>query len=281
MKNFLKSFGKAILYFLAYFLIQSIVSMVYGVCSVFFIILKSGPDILKNADQFMEQATLQLNAQTTLLLLIVNTLTLLAVWLFFVIRKKKLSCEIQLNQCSKENIIASVLFGIGIAFVLDFFINLIPFPEDLIESFVASHATLSAGNAVINFITVALIAPITEEVIFRGLIYTRLKAGMPVIVAAILSSLMFGIGHGELIWILDAFIAGLALVWVFETTHSLYACIAVHMTNNTIAQLTEYLPETSDWIYLCIIAVSAIILVCSILCLRKINRPQQIDHDFT
>lgn len=276
MKAFFKSFGKAALYFLMYLLIQGLVGAVYGVFLSFSLLMAHDS---VDPNQLNALLLSKINSDTTLILLISSTVTLLAVWLFFLVREKKLSREIQLNKCSKENIFASCLFAVGVAFVLGFLIESIPFPDHLMESFTQSHNSLRTGNLVINFITVAIIGPITEEIIFRGLIYTRLKAGMPVIAAAVISSIMFGISHGEAIWILDAFIFGLAIIWVFETTKSLYACIAVHITNNTIAQITQYLPQNSRVMDLCITAVCAAILVCSVLYLRKINSSKNTETD--
>ncbi len=272
MKTFFKSIGKAAMYFLIYLLIQGLTGAVYGFILSFSLLASNGSVDPAQLNEFL---TSKLNRDTSLILLISNSLTLLAVWLFFVVRKKKLSHEIQLNKCSKENILGSCLFALGVAFVLAFLIESFPFPDHLIESFTQSHDSLSAGNIAINFIAVALIAPITEEILFRGLIYTRLKAGMPTIVAAVIASILFGVCHGELIWVIDAFVFGLAIIWVFETTKSLYACIAVHITNNTIAQITQYLPENGPVVDVCITVVCTIILVWSILYLKKNNIAQK------
>lgn len=278
MKQFFKSFGKAILYFLSYLLIQGLIGIVYGVYMVISILLQHGDSILQDADRFMELTMSAINTQTSLILLIANALTLLAVWLFFVIRKKKLLREIQLNPCSSKNLIASFFFSIGFAFVLSFLMNLIPFPEHLEESFAASEAPLFGGNLWISILAIVIVGPITEEVLFRGLIYTRLKAGMPVIAAALLASLLFGLAHGEVIWIIDTAIAGLAFIWLFEITHSLYAPIVMHITNNGLSLLTTIL-DIPDGVNLCITGVSVVVLVCSVLYLRRINAPNAGNSD--
>lgn len=274
MKQFFKSFGKAILYFLAYLLIQSIIGAICGVVMVFSIVLEHGESIAYDANQFMELVMSRINTQTTLILLISNALTLLLIWLFFVARKKKLFREIQLNPCTSGNLVATFFFAIGYVFVSGFLMGLIPFPEHLEESFAASEAPLFAGSLWINFLAIVIIGPITEEVLFRGLIYTRLKAGMPTIVAAVLSALIFGLAHGEVIWVIDAAIAGLMFVWLFEITHSLYAPIVMHMTNNAISLLTNTL-DIPDWVDIGITSVSAVILVCSVLYLWRINTAEK------
>ena len=261
MKNFFKSLGKAILYLLAYLGIQLIVSSIAGIVFVILALLSGD----------MEMTTLEndILSYTTVILLISNGLTLLFIWLFFKIREKSIVKEIGLRKCNWKLVLAAVVFGIGFTFGLSGLMEMIPFPDSLVESFTSSHDTLSTGNPIIGFVSVAIFAPVVEEVFFRGLIYTRLKQGMPKVVAAVISALMFGVMHGEVIWILYAFVVGLMLVWVFEKTNSLLACIMVHAANNGLTQLTENAPELPDGLSLAITVVSVIAVIVALVYLIK------------
>lgn len=269
MKNFFKSLGKALLYLLAYLGIQLIVSMVAGI--VFAITALLSGD--------MEAATLEneILSYTTIILLISNALALLFIWLFFKIRKKNIVKEIGLRKCNWKMMLAAVVFGVGFTFGMSWLMEMIPFPDSLVESFTSSHDTLSTGNPIIGFISVAIFAPVVEEVFCRGLIYTRLKQGMPKVVAAVISALMFGVMHGEIIWILYAFVVGLMLVWVFEKTNSLLACILVHAANNGLSQLTENALELPDGLSLAITVVSVIAVVVAVVHLVKSRRSKTIE----
>lgn len=270
MKNFLKSVGKALLYLLAYLGIQFIVSMVAAVVFVIFALLSGD----------VEMATLEndILGYTTILLLISNALTLLFIWLFFRIREKSIVKEIELRKCNWKLVLATVIFGVGFTFGMSWTVEIIPFPENLVESFTSSHNSLSAGNPIIDFISVAIFAPLVEEVFFRGLIYTRLKQGMPKVVAAVISALVFGVMHGEVIWMLYAFVVGLMLVWVFERTNSLLACIMVHAANNGLAQLTENAPELPDGLALVIMVASVAAVVVSAVYLIKNSCSKEIEQ---
>lgn len=146
---------------------------------------------------------------------------------------------------------------------------MIPFSERLVDSFTQSHLKLSGGNPLINFIAVAVIAPLVEESFFRGLIYTRLKRGMPIIAAATISSLLFAVMHGEIIWMLITFFMGMMLIWVFEKIGSLLPCIIIHIINNTISQLTVNITETPVILNLIILAVCLIISIFTAYLLNK------------
>lgn len=264
MKKFFKATGKALLYLLSYLGIQVIVSFVSGIVLSVILMLENGIDTVNEA-QYIESFTAKLTEYTIFITLISNILVLAIMWLFFKIRKRKLFGEIQLNKCSVKSIAAAGLFGISFGIVLDALISIIPFSESMQKSFTDSYSALSAGNTVISFISVAIIAPIVEEVFFRGLIYTRLKSGMNKIAAALISSLLFGVMHGEIIWMLIGFMSGLALVWIFEKTKSLLGCIAVHIANNTLSQLTAEITEIPDWVFYTILGIAVILLMGTVI----------------
>ena len=61
--------------------------------------------------------------------------------------------------------------------------------------------------------------------------------------ACVLSSLVFGLLHGQLLWIAYAFIMGVVLTLVFERTGTLWASIVVHVTFNLVGTYAvQYLP---------------------------------------
>lgn len=62
-----------------------------------------------------------------------------------------------------------------------------------------------------------LAAPFTEELIYRGLVYERLRSAFSVFPAAVCSALFFGVTHGNLIQGLYAAALGMLLALVYET----------------------------------------------------------------
>ncbi len=77
-----------------------------------------------------------------------------------------------------------------------------------------------------------IVAPICEEIVFRGYFYPAMKKFAGVWPAAMASAMVFGAAHGNLTALLPLFVFGLLLVWVYETTGSLWAPVAVHFCFN-------------------------------------------------
>ena len=90
-------------------------------------------------------------------------------------------------------------------------------------------------NALI-FLLIVIFGPIVEELLFRGVILNRLAVKWGLTVSIILSSLLFGILHLDLI---GSFIFGLMMAVIYIKTQTLWAPIICHILNNFIASLLE------------------------------------------
>ncbi len=81
----------------------------------------------------------------------------------------------------------------------------------------------------------ALVAPICEEVFFRGFVFTGLLKRMSLWPSVLLSAVIFGVAHADLGSLVPLFIIGLALAWARWRTDSIWPGIVVHALNNTAA----------------------------------------------
>lgn len=80
-----------------------------------------------------------------------------------------------------------------------------------------------------------LLVPICEELAFRGLIYRHLRKDNGFAGAALYSSLIFAITHGNLVQGLYGFIMGMLFAYVYEKYGSVLAPILGHIAANVIA----------------------------------------------
>jgi membrane protease YdiL (CAAX protease family) len=85
------------------------------------------------------------------------------------------------------------------------------------------------------FITLVVIAPVAEEILMRGYLYGKLRRLVPFIAAALLTSIVFGVLHGQLNVGVDVFALSLVLCSLREVTGSIWAGILLHMMKNGLA----------------------------------------------
>jgi len=85
------------------------------------------------------------------------------------------------------------------------------------------------------FIALVVLAPVAEEILFRGYLYGKLKKYVPVWVAIIVTSVLFGAVHGQWNVALDVFTLSIVLCSLREVTGNIWAGILLHMLKNSIA----------------------------------------------
>ena len=82
--------------------------------------------------------------------------------------------------------------------------------------------------------TAVLLAPVVEEILFRGLLYPAIKLrGYPKS-ALIVTSLLFAAIHGSLMTLVPLFFLAVVFVWLYERTGTLLAPIVAHSFFNTV-----------------------------------------------
>jgi membrane protease YdiL (CAAX protease family) len=181
-------------------------------------------------------------AAPTILSLVASSFVLLGLlWLH--LRKEDRAARIGLTRWSRLSLIqtvglAIILIVLGLAFnhlYANYVIPDIKVQEALRKMFAALPDT--PLNTVILFVAIAGIAPLLEEILFRGLVQNALAKQLPAWAAILGASAIFGAVHMDY----HAFPALMAMGAVFGTlyhmTGSLRVNIVAHMVNNAAALL--------------------------------------------
>ncbi|WP_340112743.1 CPBP family intramembrane glutamic endopeptidase [Maribellus mangrovi] len=87
------------------------------------------------------------------------------------------------------------------------------------------------------FLKVAVIAPVVEELIFRGLIFNGFRKNYNGFVAVVMSALLFSLFHLNPWQMPATFVLGLLLGWLMLRTNNILAAIIGHSINNTLVLL--------------------------------------------
>jgi membrane protease YdiL (CAAX protease family) len=99
------------------------------------------------------------------------------------------------------------------------------------------------GTLIGSCVIIIVVAPICEEIFFRGFLYRILRGRMGLWPALVITGALFGAVHlssgGPLAVALIAPL-GFLLCLVYERSGSLYPCIALHALNNAIVSASEF-----------------------------------------
>lgn len=192
-------------------------------------------------DENMAYELIESNAMT--FSLISGLLTLMVILIFYRICGKKPSEALWLRRVPVSTLWEGAALAPGLYFVVTMALFLLP--EAWLESYNEAAAGLDSGG-VLGVLAVAVVAPVAEEFIFRGLIMTRLSKAMPGWLAILLSAAMFGVCHGHPVWFAYAFVLGAVFGLMDWKADSIWPSILGHVTFNAIGQAFTLLPETES-----------------------------------
>ena len=120
------------------------------------------------------------------------------------------------------------------------------------------------GNVVLELVAMAILTPIVEELIFRGLMYTQLTEFMKKKHAIIIAALLFGLYHGNFLQTVYAFALGLLMIYVYERFHTLLAPILFHIGSNALGILISETP-IFDFLFMTEAMMYTTVIVSSLL----------------
>lgn len=98
---------------------------------------------------------------------------------------------------------------------------------------------ITAGMLILEIVSSVIFAPLMEELVFRGVIFNRLKIRAGIIPAMLISSFLFGIGH-SFGGMTSAFLFGICMCILYLKTDNILVPMSVHFINNVTATALEF-----------------------------------------
>ncbi|MCM1268269.1 MAG: CPBP family intramembrane metalloprotease [Bacteroidales bacterium] len=225
MKNILRAIGYFIIYIMLTILLQGLLSVLF-----------MGIAALKGT---RDEAQIIAFANNNILGITVfsGILTIVVFYLIFKIRKKDIKTEWKLNRFD----VRELLLPIILSFSYSFLFALITYDMTMENSaMIADSAAWYSGlfpllGFFMTAVNLLLIAPVSEELVLRGVIYTRIeKTGRP-LAAIVISSLLFGCMHiaaGGSILVIGSIFMGAVLGYILYRYDSLWMCMIAHAAAN-------------------------------------------------
>lgn len=241
MKKVLKQIGKAIGYFAVYLSCMNIVDLIVGYIYGYNLGAKYRAMGLSQ-EEAMAAFQTDGNGYKGISMLIGALLTLLAFFIIEKVKKTNLAKETDMKMVTGKQMGLTVVGALGGMFFMNFMLTILPIPEELLGDLTSGMGSLTSYPFWLAIIVNAILIPILEEVVFRGYIFSRLGKAMPAAVAAVISSVVFGLCHGGLVWAIWAGIVGLIICVVRIKSGSIIPGIIFHIIMNTYGMVCSYFP---------------------------------------
>jgi hypothetical protein len=235
--NKAKAIGWTVVYVAALFGIILVISVIFTIASLV-VGTKMGILSYDAYANFVEQIVSYAQQGTPLMILnFAQEIIMLAcfgMWYYF--REKRYHYR---PNYKKVLSLKNILRMIGTAFFGQYASNLIVLlaavtMPGVFEDYLKTIQTLdiNAGNPFIMVFCVVFFGPLVEEIVFRGMIFGKMRRAFSFWPSALVSGILFGIFHLNLVQGLYATVFGVVLAYIFEKTETLWGCYILHALFN-------------------------------------------------
>lgn len=217
-------------------------AVMYGVTMMwvfrFIVTLPSG--ITKEAYEALFNETF--NRDSAYINIISVCICVLITAIFYALRKRSLAEAANIRPVSPLKIGSALVCGLTLQIPIGIVLSLIPFSESVVEN---HNELMNACTSPmwVQLLYGVILAPIIEELFFRGIVHDRLAKAMPVPLAAAISAAVFGVIHGELLAIIVAFACGYVLALLYSRFKTILVPIAFHMGFNLLSYIVAYITD--------------------------------------
>ena len=269
MKKTLKSLFVILLILVAYYFLQVFTVIVMTILSQIF------------TENFEQGVFIQKYGEIAIIISILITLPVL----FFI---SKLIGRDMLDVCNfqkieKKKIFLAIILGISLNVTIFLAMNLLystPTFKKVLDDYMEFAQIYASGNFLLSIIAYGIMAPIIEEIMFRGFVLTELSDVMPAWGAVIIQGLIFGAYHLNEVQFFYASFIGIVLGFVYIWTDSLFIPIAAHMANNIYSSVMSKIDmsaaEDNQLINLFIVVVYIIVIGLGIFIVKHFKETKKI-----
>lgn len=267
--------AKAILWALypigVYFAASIVVGFVVAVCVVFMTMM------MRN-DATLDEYTSLIYSYSGIILVAQQAVTLAATLPIFLIHKKYLPKPEKKNTISSLSL--GVMFALGCCAVIGILQSLVFTLFSIQDStWAETQEILVSMPFILQIIATVVLAPIVEEIMFRGMIMNRLMSRFPKWVAVVVSAVAFGVFHLNFTQGIFATLTGLVFGFLYLKTRSILLCIFAHAANNLYATLCSQISWSSDVNALVADIVLALVMLVPIFIIYVAKRNKKTIND--
>ena len=129
-----------------------------------------------------------------------------------------------------------------------------------------------SNNTLVTLITAGVLGPILEELVFRGIVYEKLKTFNKQSISTVITGVLFGLFHGNIIQFVYAFLLNFILIKSYEKENSILIPILIHVCVNSVTTLLlNFIIEINLLLTIMLFLVFVIVLIILLKIVYKKN----------
>ena len=191
--------------------------------------------------------------------------------LFLISRKEPILSRLRIKSISYPVVVSVVLISLGLIPLVDEMDRILAYAFGHEQVLAELSDILIIDSTLIGLllaITVVILAPLGEEILFRGFLQKLLEESWQDITRAVLiTSLFFAFIHMNPVWVIQIYFLGVVLGYLAWRTGSIFTSLILHSLNNGTALILTNYSDTIEQYYLWNNHVSPIFLCLAIISL--------------
>lgn len=204
--------------------------MVQAIAGYFIIRIYGRPSQLESAERF----------EFIVVLLLTNSIVAL-IWLWFqlVWRESNGWAGVGMRPISQRRLVISLLAGLA-AFIANMVVTSMTVPLFGKPKSMAMLVGAEVATPMLIFgivLAAVVIAPLMEELLFRGLIYGRLRRHFRPLLAALIAAIAHSAIHLDKASVIGLILVFIFFGWLYERLQTLWAPVLAHATHNAMVLL--------------------------------------------
>ena len=215
------------------------------------------------ADEIMEEI-IRLAAEHSMMILLATNIVCFAVFLPIWLKTRKYH---EIRQNERPGVICLLILGLFAAFnIVQMMVFALTDVMKYFPSYDGAIEVFETGPLAVQLLAIGIAAPIVEELVFRGILMSRMR-WLPVWASVFIQGVLFGAVHLNIFQGLYAFVAGILLGLIYIKFQSIIVVIIGHMAYNFASLLLDVLvPEEAAGI---VVMLAVVLLpICAILTIK-------------
>ncbi len=258
MKKVLKGSLRILLYLLIFIIVQVLCVAVFGWAG--YREMATGVNFSEASDLavFIDDVYAWLLQKATLLTFVSDAVLFLSFLGILSLRKISLKKRLGSGKMTLRNLLAVAYILCGAGVLVNLMVEL-PVFMPYMEDYDALMEEIVGGNPWLTALTVCIFGPLVEEFYFRTVLYKEFRSFAPVWLSALLSALLFGLAHGNLVQGTYTAAFGVVLALAYEKTDTFWVPFLLHVAFN----LSSFLPGFGENLSGTVLLIGGIICLCA------------------
>lgn len=145
------------------------------------------------------------------------------------------------------------------------------------EEYEQTMSALYSASVPVQILCLGILVPVCEELVFRGLMFQRMRQSAGFGRAALYASLVFGLLHVNMVQMIYGFLLGFIFCWLYEKYGSVKAPVLAHMSANIVSVVMTY-AGAMEWLLKDDMRMGVVTVLCATVASSMYVLVQRIDE---